>query len=610
MRNEVALRRLVPCFAILGAMSLPAQTSLYHTALEAAADAFATETAGFLLSIPGVDQDFVLFADGQLEFRANDTARLSGFLHRQGAIDRELFVTLEFSGRLSPSDPGYPPAGSPIVTLQSGAYVPNGPVDPAAFVYYTQVQGTMTGLRSYQGASIAVTNAGVAQLGIGANNKNTGDGLLVDLNLQVLQAPTMVPFSPTGAAQLRADLRTSLPHCVTHVDADPSVSSGPARLAAVLPGIASDYVFLPVGNFVEAEDGTASLHGLLRRQADYRDQWQCDVQLTGRLDPGQPGFPPAGSPVQQLDPASYLAQGGPIDSAQWRYYTQATGTLLGADLNAGGQIDLVQNGAVQVGLGAGQGNLFFGAFASFAATVTTQPTNTPISLTGDIVLQCNLGTECILPTPQVLTGQTQSIDNVTELPATYTGIDLGWCEQVAIDNTIIATTDPRQWFFGNVQVRDHQTVDVFLPQGLAVGPHPIRLLDRTGGTAQMTIQAQAPTVPTLRTENSILTGEAQHWVMHQGNLQGPVLSYIILSGSNVPSTLPGQISLLIGNQFQETLLFPGNLHGLTSGLLTVTIPSMPPVFLGQRLYSQVAMIELLSANVLPLATSNVWTTDY
>ena len=608
------MRYLVPSCAILGTMlgtpALSAQGSVYRSAVEATADSFATETAGFLLAIPGVEQDFVLFADGQLEFRANHTARLSGFLHRQGAIDRELFVQLEFSGRLSPSDPGYPPAGSPVVTLQPSAYIPNGTVDPTTFVYYTQVQGTMTGLRSYQGAMIAVTNVGVAQLGLGANNKNIADGLLVDLNLQVLQAPLLEPFSPTGPAQLRADLLASRPHCVTHVDADVAVSSGPARLAATLPGLASDYVFLPVGTLVEAEDGTASLHGLLRRQSDYRDQWQCDLQLAGRLDPGQTGYPPSGSPIQQLDPTIYLAQGGPIDPAQWRYYTQATGTLLGAELNAGGQIDLVQNGAVQIGLGAGQGNLFFGAFATFLATVTTQPTNTTITLTGDVVLQCNLGTDCILPAPQVLVGQTQSIDNVTDLPATFTGIDLGWCEQVAIDNFIIASTDPRHWFSGNLQVRDHQTVDVFLPQGLAVGPHPIQLLNRAGGTAPMTIQLQAPTVPTLRTENSVLTGEAQHWVMHQGNLVGPVLSYVILSASNAPSILPGQISLLIGNQFQEMVLFPGNLQGLANGLLTVEIPSMPPVFLGQHLYSQVAMIELLSPNVLPLATSNVWATDY
>ncbi|MCC7061943.1 MAG: hypothetical protein IT456_04005, partial [Planctomycetes bacterium] len=86
MRNEAALRYLVPSCAILGTMlgtpALSAQGSVYRSAVEATADSFATETAGFLLAIPGVEQDFVLFADGQLEFRANHTARLSGFLHR------------------------------------------------------------------------------------------------------------------------------------------------------------------------------------------------------------------------------------------------------------------------------------------------------------------------------------------------------------------------------------------------------------------------------------------------------------------------------------------------------------------------------------------------
>jgi hypothetical protein len=603
------------CLVTLGGLLLfglhvPAQATSYNAAVTATADPLATEAAGFLLSIPGVGDDFVLFADGQLEFRPNGTARLSAYLHRSIAFGAAFFVQLEFSGKLEPNDPGYPPAGSPIVTLQPGAYVPNGPIDPATFSYYTQVTGTFTGLRSYQGALITATNLGVTQLGLGANNKNLGNGIAVDLDLQVLQPSTSLPFVPTGPAELRADLMPSLPHCATHVDADPLISSGPNRLAALIPGLASDYVFLPVGTWLEADDGTASLHGLLRRESDYDDQWQCDLQLSGRIDPGQATFPPAGSPVLGLDPSTYLAQGGPIDPDQWRYYATTTGSLIGAGINEGGLIDLTGNGALQVGLGAGQGNLFFGATATLAPVVTTQPTARTITLLGDITLQCNLGTECILPTPQVLTGEGQTIDSLPDLPAIYTGIDLGWCEQVAVDNMIIASTDPRHWYYGNLQVRDHQTVEVVMPQGLAVGPHPVRLLDRSGGTEQLTLQVQAPTSPTLRTESTMLTGEAQHWIMHQGNLQGPVLSYLVLSGSNTPSILPGQISLLLGNQFQQLITVFCGLHDPATGLLVIEIPSMPPVFVGQRIYSQIAMIEIASANILPLPTTNLCITDY
>ena len=605
--SRIASRVLVGCLLAGAAL---AQSSTYAAATTAVADPFATEAGGFLLAIPGVENDFVLAADGQFEQRANGTARLGVFLRRAASLDRELFLQLEWSGRLDPSSPGYPPAGSPIVTLQPSAYVPNGTVDPGTFVYYTQVTGSLVGVHSYAGAQVLATQAGPAQLGVGANNKNVQLGFSLDLALQVVQLPALLPFAPTGPAQLRATLQVSLPMCATHVDAEPQASAGPPRAGMTMPGVASDYVFLPPGELVEADDGTAVLHGVLARQSDHSDRWQCQLALAGRVDPQHPSHPPAGSPVLQLLPAAYAAQGGPIDPAQWRYYTQVTGQLTGAGLNLGGTVTLTANGAMQVGLGAGQANLSFGAMATLVPTLVTQPSARTLVLLGDVVLQTNLDTACILPTPQVLTGHVQTLANVTELPAVFTGNDLSWIEQVAIGPTILASTDPRRWFLGNFQVRDDHTVEVFLPQGMAVGTYPIALLDRSGGTLPMTLHVQAPATPTLRTESTVLTGEAQHWLVHQGNLVGPVLTYVLLSGSNTPSFLPGQISLGIGSQFTLLLVFPGQLHDFATGLLTVTIPSMPPVFVGQRMYCQAAMIELASANVLPLPTSNVWFTDY
>jgi len=598
----------------MGAVATPlvAQASTYSVALPAVPDALATETGGFLLDIPGVQNDFVLGADGQFEERSNGTARLSAFLRRAGSIDREFFVQLEFSGRLDPNSAGYPPAGSPVLTMQPAAYIPVGPVDPGTFVYYTQVTGTFVGVHSYGGARITATQASPAQLGVGANNKNVLAGLSLDLTLQVLQAPVLLPFTPTGPGQLRATLAASAPMCVTHVDADPQASNGLPRAAVTIPGVANDYVFLPVGAFVEAANGSATLQGLVRRQSDYQDSWQCDLVLGGRIDPLHPAHPPAGSPVLALLPSSYVnaVPPGPIDPAQWRYYTQVTGSLTGAGINLGGLVTLTANGAMQVGLGAGQGNESFGSMATLTPTLVTQPTARTLTLLGDVVVQANLDTGCLLPTPEVLTGQVQTLDTVTELPAVFTGTDLGWIEQVAIGPTIIASTDPRRWYLGNFQVRDHQTVEVFVPQGMPVGTYSISLLDRTGGTSPMTLHLQAPVTRTLRTETTMLPDEPQHWLVHQGTHVGPVLTYIAMSGSNLPSILPGQITFAIGNQFSSLFLFPGLLHDLSTGLLTVTIPSMPPVFLGQRMYCQAAMIELTSANILPLPTSNTWFTDY
>ena len=592
------------------ATTLAAQGSSHGAGVAAEPDGFATETGIYLLAIPGVDEDFVVFADGQLVTRSNGTARFTAIVQRSSALDREFVLELEFSGQLAPGNPGYPPAGGPVLGLAPNAYAPAGPVDPNTFTYYTAVSGSLTGLRSFAGASVQLSGAWPAQFGSGANNKNVLSGFAVDLNLQVLQPPLVGSFAPTGPARLRVTQLPELPHCATHVDADPTIATGPARVAAVIPGLANDYVFLPVGTFTEAANGTATLQGLLRRQSDYTDQWQCDLALAGRLDPADPTHPPAGSPVLQLAASAYRSQGGPVDPAGWRYYTQVTGTLVGAGQNLGGTVTLVGNGALQVGVGAAQGNLFFGAMATFTPTIATQPTGRTIAIPADITLQANLAPTCILPPPQVLTGDLQILPNVTELGAVYTGIDLGWTEQVAIGTTIVSDPDPRRWYLGNLQVRDHQTVEVFPPQGSSPGLHPLRLLHRGGSSAQLTLDLRAPGTPKLRAERVIATGEDQHWILHQGQLQGPVLSYIVLSASPLPSVLPGQIALQLGNQFQETMVFTGLFHNPTSGLLRVTIPAMPPVFLGLRIFQQAAMIELANPNLLPLATSDVWYTDY
>jgi hypothetical protein len=614
MIRKMRMEGLFSCHGWLAAglvaATLAAQGPVHRAATTAHTDAFSTESGGFLLAIPGVADDFVPYADGQLVERPDGTARLSVHVRRLSSFDREFALHLELSGRLQPNDPGHPPLGSPVTTLLPGAYVPAGPADPSAFVYYTQATGTLTGIHSYTGAIVQAIAATPIQIGVGANNKNVLTGLAGDLSLSVVQPPLLLPFAPTGPAQLRATLQPTLAHCATHVDPDPTFGNGAVRHGLVMPGVASDYVFLPVGGWTENTNGTANLQGLLRRQNDYSDQWQCDLQLGGRLDPGNPLHPPAPGPDLQLAAAAYANQGGPIDPATWRYYTQATGTLTGLGANAGGLLQLTATRSVQVGLGAGQGNLYFGAMARLAAAITTQPTSRTLQITGDLDLRTNLGTACLLPPPQVLAGTVQTLPNVTDQPAIYTGIDLGWIEQAAIGSTIVASPDSRRWFLGNLQIRDHQTVEVNLPQGLPIGTYPVRLLDRSSASAQMTLHLQSPTVPTLGTERTILTGETQHWLVHQGNLQGPVLTYVSLSSSPLPSVLPGQIQLGIGNQFQDLLLFTGLLHDFGTGLLLVTIPAMPPVFVGTRMYCQAAMIELTSANILPLRTSNIRFTDY
>ncbi|HEB54073.1 MAG TPA: hypothetical protein ENI87_12535 [bacterium] len=600
------------CFlvaALLPVLVTPAtaQGPARAVAREAIVDGFSTESGGFLLAIPGVADDFVLFADGQWHSDGNGTATLTAWVHQESAFDRAFFLELLFQQPVSPGDPNYPPAGAPIATLQPAAYAPTGPVDPSTFVYYAQVSGTMTGLRAFDGARIDVSNATPAQLGVGANNKNVGNGLLLDLTLTVQQPPLAASFTPSGPLQLRADLLPSLPHCATHVDGDPAFLGGtPVRIGLDLPGVASDYLFLPSATWVEADDGTASLNGTLRSQSDHRDAWQIDLQFTGRIDPGDPSHPPAGSPVQLLLPGSYAAQGGPVDPDHWRYYTAVTGALTGRDDNSGGLVQVSQANPFQLGVGAQNGNLYFGMSGDLAVTVAQQPTGRTIAPTGGAELRATLATSCVLPPPQVATGDNQTVDNVTNSVLTFTGQDLGFVEQAAIGNTIVGL-DERQWLDGFVRIVDHGTLELSIPQGIPAGSYPLAFLNPTRISNPLTLHVQEPTTPTMATEPDRLVGEPQHWITHGGSVAPPMLALVVLSTSNQPSTAPGIVSLQIGNQFAETLLFGFALQDPLSNLSVVTLPQVPAAFGGGTIHSQVVLFD---GTQFPLQPTNAASTTY
>lgn len=602
-------RALVSGLGLLVALVLPqpagAQAASTAIAIAAEADAFSTEPGGFLLAIPGVADDFVLFADGAFDQRADGTARLSAYAQRSGAIDREFVLVLELSGRVAPGDAAYPPAGAPVLTLLPGAYAPAGPVDPNTFVYWTQVTGTLTGLRTFAGARLTATQTAPAQLGLGASNRNVRNGLAVDLALAVVQQPTAGPLVITGPASLRAEVVADHACCLAHVDAQTAASGSNARLAVNLPGVASDYVFSPAGTWLDAGSGSATLTAQLRRQGDYGDRWQLQLTLTGRTIPGDAAHPPAGSPVLQLLPTAYAPQ-GPVDPAQWRYYTAASGTLTGAGSNGGGLVQLSAAAPVQVGLGAGQGNLFFGASGAFTANVAQQPTSHTIAITGNLTLNANLSSDCLLPVPQLVTGLLQAIPNVSQQRLVYTGVDLGFCELVAVGAHVLGTNE-RRWFEGHLRVLTHDTIEVALPQALPPGNYQLRALNRTAASNPAAVDVQMPPLPVMRTEDQRLPGEAQHWVAHQGNVAGFAFCFVVLSLSNVPSFAPGFVNLLIGNQFSDYVLLDVAVHDPITGAAIVTAPVVPASFVGLRIYAQGA---LMDSAIFPLHPTDAWFTDY
>ena len=574
---------------LLITQSLLAQNPQRGASAPAIADARATELGGFLLSIPGVADDFVLFADGAIEERANGTARISAYLNRLSAIDREFYLVLELGGRLDPNSVGYPPAGMPIVTLLPSAYAPMGPVDPAAWTYYTTGTGTLTGLRTYDGARITLALAQPAQIGLGATNKSVLDGLAADLTLTIVQQPTTGSLAPAGPAQLRATLSGQGTSCCAHVDSSLAASGTTNRLAISIGGL-GDYLFLPAGNWTEDALGNATMQVELGRAADFADAWSMQLQLGNRLLPGAVGHPPAGSPVQNLLASEYAAQGGPIDSGVWRYYTIANGTLVGRGNNAGGSIQLTGAGTFQVGLGAAGGNRFFGVSGPLAALVQQQPTSQTITLTGTASLHANLSADCLLPQMVVTSSLTPAIPSVGMQRLRLTGTDIGLCEQIAIGQQILGP-DERNWLTGYFRRSNLGSVEIAIPQGWIPAWYPLRLIHRSGTSNQLQIDVQAPAAPALGTEPTRLANETQHWVAHQGNLTGLRLCCFAMSFSNLPSDIPGFVHLDLGAQFSDFLVYDVVLTNPFSGAALTTLLSVSPSFQGARLYAQAAFLD-------------------
>jgi len=609
MKSRHALpRTVIACVAatLLCAANGPAQVPTRAATLPAAADATATETGGFLLAIPGVDNDFVLFADGQWRATGSGTARWSGYAQRAGAVDRDLFVELTFAGEIAPGAANHPPAGAPITTLDPSAYAPSGAVDPSTWTYYTQVTGTMTGLRAFAGLQVDVAANGNVQVGAGATNKNVLDGFAADLDLTVVTPPTNAAFVPTGPAELRANFEDQLEICATHVDSDAALSGATARIAVQLPGIGDDFLFSPAATFVEADTGTATLTGSLVSQSDYGNRFDLQLQLDQRVDPGDAGHPPVGAPVTLMQPSAYAMQGGPIDPDAWRYYQQATAVLVGAGANAGATVDLTASGPVQVGLGANHGTGFFGLSGTFTVSVTQQPSAGALVSTGDAELRANLATSCILPPPVVLTGTAQTVENVGNTVLTYTGTDLGFVQQAAIGQTIVGNDD-RRWFDGYVRVVDHDTLELSIPQGMPPGSYGLAMLTPTNLSNQLTLDVVEPAIGTLATAPDRRADEPQHWVVHRGQGSDAVLAFVCVSFSTQPSFVPGILDFQIGNGLQELLVLSDPLIDPATGQALFVDTSLPSMLTGATLYSQVA---LAGPTLFPLTSTNVRATSY
>jgi hypothetical protein len=342
------------------------------------------------LWIPGLAQDLVVVAGGEFREDADGGALLIAELASLSSPSQRYLAEIEFGGRVDPFDAAHPPQGSPQRTLLPGAYVEGGgPADARAWHYYTECAGTLRGLGSHAGALLAISRFDAAfQVGLGANGASLSYGGSGGLLFDVLAQPASGSAIPETlqAGLLRLELEQGCVECPTAAIVDPSVGSGTSH-AVWLPGIATDFVFVPGATFVESPDGSARLTGVVRRKYYANKRFRLDIGFSGRIDPGQDGFPPAGSPKLELDAEAYLQNGGPIDPGAWHYYTSTEGRLYGEDYWAGGELRVWRHGpSFQVGLGANGKNLNSGASGWLNVELVQQSTEHSLAPdgTGDI----------------------------------------------------------------------------------------------------------------------------------------------------------------------------------------------------------------------------------
>lgn len=163
--------------------------------------------------LPELGKDFAFDPPGRYEEFADGTARLTGTIRRAAQPAKAFQVDVAFTARVNAGAAVFPPPGSPKKSLLPRAYVENGgSVDPTAWYYFQQIDGTLTGIDDYAGGVLEVRRDGPAfQVGFGANDKNLGWGGSGWLTVKIVSHPAF--HAPFPSALDSGDINVDLGDC-------------------------------------------------------------------------------------------------------------------------------------------------------------------------------------------------------------------------------------------------------------------------------------------------------------------------------------------------------------------------------------------------------------
>lgn len=604
---------MIRSLAVLLATSvaLVAQQPTYHAVREAIADpTVAVLPGGFVWDIPGVRSDFLIAGGGQFTELPDGTARLTGRVFGASSVYSAFLIDITLSGRMQPGDASYPPAGMPDLQLQGSAYVPTGTIDPNTFVYYTQASGVLLGTRDFDGFNLSLASSSPIQVGVGANNRNGALGVQGQFTVQVTHQHTY-PINPTGTATLAIELPVEKEFFATHPLPDTSRTTLTEGRAMVMPGLGSDYVFVPSARFTEHADGTATATGRLARLSQLDDAWQATITFQNRIDPGQVGHPPVGSPVLQLLPSAYAQNGGIIDPSHWRYYQNVTATLVGDGLNAGGSVTLTNTVAAQIGGGSNQTNTYIGWYGEFAATVTQQPTNRTIAVTGPVELFSTTAVFPVLPFPVLDVPATPpQLPTLTDQGIVLSGDHLAWVELFYLGPDLSGGHSKFDWDGGYFRVLDNQHIEVHPRPGRGPGTYQFGVLNPAINSNSINIELVAPSTPKLFTQEEVPQYFQANVYVHAGSSTGHAMTLVGFSLSNLPTSFPGIIDLGIGNNGFELIVdWRWIQNDPITGVARVDYPNYPNWWGGLQWYIQAGVLDTTLPYVM-LEPTNVFAVQF
>ena len=298
--------------------------------------------------------------------------RITGALRSVADPELNLMLSLELDSRFEPGEVGLLTQG-PILELSPTAYESGGGrIDPSEWIRWEGLVGTLDGMGLYRGLRYELALGETPlQVGHGANGRNTSLGLTLEFNGTRVQDAPGAPAMATAfeGARLRADVRPSTLFCADGSEQGRALS---------IEGLADDFVVVSRASFLERLDGTAVLRANLAQRAHPDRGFQLTLTLDGRVSGGTQNYPPEGSPLLGLAPVEYVAGGGDVNPASWRYYRGSAGALEGLGLWEGAQLTLKLDGpAAQIGLGANGENQLNGMLCRYEVEVVDLPDDAP-----------------------------------------------------------------------------------------------------------------------------------------------------------------------------------------------------------------------------------------